>query len=85
MFPIVSSILPCALSAISLLKFGTIYIKIRISATSIVDSARQNHQYEKGGEKPTAFHRSPFNHHSDKIIVGPVRLVRPHGHGTSSL
>ena len=48
----------CALSAIFLLKFGTIYIKIRISATSIVDSARQNHQHEKGGKKPTAFHRS---------------------------
>lgn len=41
----------CASSAIFLLKFGTIYIKIRISATSIVDSARQNHQYEKGGKK----------------------------------
>ena len=64
MFPIVSSILPCALSAMSLLKFGTIYIKIRISATSIVDSARQNHQYEKGGKNPL-----PFIDHPSTITV----------------
>lgn len=80
----------CASSAIFLLKFGTIYIKIRISATSIVDSARQNHKYEKGKKKKpknknTAFHRSHFSHHSDKIIAGPVILVRPHGHRTPSL
>lgn len=87
MFPIASSILLVLGSAIFFLKFGTIHIKIRISATSIVDSARQKHQYEKGkkNNNNTAFHRSSFNHHSDKIIVGPVRLVRPHGHRTPSL
>lgn len=61
----------CDLPAIFLLRFGTKYIKIRISAT-FVDSARQGHQYEKEIKTIAAFPRSPFSHHSDRIIVGPV-------------
>lgn len=61
------------------------YMKIRISATNLVDSASWSHQHGKGGwgtHTTRAFHRSPFKHHSDKIIVGPVSSAGPHGHRT---